>query len=195
MKIIYLLILLGLSPVFVLYIFACLISPIFRLGRCERGNEEEIFLVKDLIHSDYVFKAEQVQDIFPTTMKFVKVGWGDRKIFLELKSWGSLSVKDFLTAFFGMNESVLRVECLNELPQGNKTLKLYKWQTDKIKDHIKSSFYGKPIKKKDTYYQKGEYFQSSLNYNCITNCNNWINYGLFKSKVTNKVWCPLSFFI
>lgn len=181
-------------PILIIYAFICLLSPILIIGCRKEGCEEEIFIVRDWVHSDYLFKSEQVKDLFPTKMNFVKVGWGDRRIFLELQSWSQLSIQDFLSAFFGMNDSVLRVEYMDEAPKGIKRLKVYRWQIDVIKKHINNSFSGAPIKKDPTYYQKGEYFNSSLNYNCITNCNNWVNRGLFISRVTNRIWSPLSFF-
>ena len=37
--------------------------------------------------------------------------------------------------------------------------------------------------------------KSNLKYNCITNCNNWINTGLRLAKISNKIWCPLTFWL
>lgn len=44
-------------------------------------------------------------------------------------------------------------------------------------------------------HQGGVFYESGLRYNCLTNCNNWVNLGLRKAGLTNRVWAPLSFWI
>jgi len=196
MQAIYFIIALILSPVFVFYLLLCAFSPlIVRFRKLEKGGEEEVYIVKDAIHSDYIFKAEQISSVFKTESKFIKVGWGERKIFLETRDWSSLKLESFLMAFLGMSESVLRVEQIDELPDKLKTIQLNSCQLAGLLTHIKKSFYGETIEKLPTYYKKGEYYKSRLHYSCITNCNNWVNRGLFTVRATNKVWCPLSTFV
>lgn len=184
-----------LSPIFLIYVTLGLLSTLLRFGKVVKGCDCKVALVKDFIHCDYVFASEDVKDLFPTNSKFVKVGWGDRKIFLETRSWSDLKALDFLKAFFGMNPTVLRVDYLNEIPHPNKSIDLNTSQMNLLTNHIRKSFYGDPIKKETNYYNKGEYYNSKLQYSCITNCNNWINRGLYLSKATNKVWCPFSFML
>ena len=132
--------------------------------------------------------------MFETQKKYIKVGWGDRKIFLETQSWTNLKIKDFLFAFFGLNSTTLRIEHLEELPSC-KIININQNQLNVIKNHIKKSHNGKLIKKKKEYYQNGDFYESNLNYNCITNCNNWVNVGLRLSKISNRIWCPITYWI
>jgi uncharacterized protein (TIGR02117 family) len=196
MKTIYFIAALLLTPVFAFYLLLCALSPLLvRLKSKKKSDEEEIYIAKDPVHSDYIFRADQISSIFKTKSKFLKVGWGDRKIFLETKNWSSLKLEDFLRAFLGMNQSVLRVEQMNSLPDKLKTIRLSSKQLSGVLQHVESSFYGEPIEKLAGYYEKGDYYKSKLNYNCITNCNNWVNRGLFNVGATNKIWCPLSFLV
>lgn len=182
-------------PIFFIYIVVGSILSLIKIREVEKGNGFKLYVSKDLIHSDYIFEADSLKEFFPTNNKFIKVGWGDRKIFLETKEWKDLKIVDFLTAFFGLNTTVLRVEYIDEVPMNSKELDINERQLSVLKTHIRESFYGSPIEKKPNYYQKGDYYKSKLRYNCITNCNNWINYGLYMAKLTGRIWCPFSFLI
>ena len=182
-------------PLFIIYFFICFTIPVIKIGKVTNKGNIKLHIYKDTIHSDYVFESEYTQDIFPTQEKFTKIGWGDRKIFLETQSWDKLKLKDFLFAFFGLNHTVLRVDFLQEIPSRCRLLYIDDQQLRVIKEHIRSSFENKIIQKKSDYYQYGIFYESKLNYNCITNCNNWTNLGLRRAKLSNRLWCPLTFWI
>lgn len=184
-----------LIPLFLFYLILCFIFPVFKIGKIIKGKGIKIYIFKDYIHSDYIFESILFKDVFNCKDKFIKIGWGDRKIFLETKSWNDLKLIDFIQAFFGLNETVLRIQFLEKLPENLKEIEINKNQLEILKKHIKNSNNGRTIDKKETYFQDGDYFESELKYNCITNCNNWINYGLRLAKVSNRIWCPLTFWI
>ena len=183
------------SPILALYLLICLTSPFIKVGQTKPGNGIKFHIVRNMIHSDYLFDSKLWKDMFPTKGKYVKIGWGDRKIFLETKTWNDLRIKDALTAFFGLNKTVLKVEFMEEIPSGSKPMEIDERQLAVIKEHVKYSFRGKPIEKKATHCQTGDYYESDLRYNCFTNCNNWVNYGLYLGRATNRIWCPFSFWI
>jgi hypothetical protein len=191
--------LLFLAP-FLIYVPLCLLSillryPFFLEKQTGRIN---LFVIKDNIHSDLVFESKYWQGLFNTDKKYVIIGWGDRKIFLETSSWDKLKFFDFIKAFFGLNKTVVRVEYVDELPK-NKKIKKYKINKSKLsvlKNYVLGSIDNfKKIKKIKTYYQKGDFYSSSLKYSCIYTCNNWINIGLRKINLSNKIWCPISFWL
>lgn len=182
-------------PLFVFYFICCFIFPLIKIGKNKTGGNIKIYILKDAIHSDYIFESILLDDLFPNNKKFTKVGWGDRKIFLETNSWKNLKIKDFLFAFFGLNETVLRVDFLEEIPKKLKKINVSYEQFLEIKKHIICSYENKKIEKKHSYFQIGDFYKSNLKYNCVTNCNNWINQGLRKAKASNRVWCPLSFWL
>lgn len=182
-------------PIFFLYFLICLIFPWIKIGNIKTGGKITIYIVKDNIHSDYIFESKFFKDVFKSKKRFIKIGWGDRKMFLETKTWNDLKIKDFLFAFFGLNESVLKVEFLEKLPNKIKKIKINQQQLDIIKIHILNSFENEIIKKIPGYVESGDFYQSNLQYNCITNCNNWINTGLVKAKISNRLWCPLSLYL
>lgn len=192
MKAIYLIIAICLLPLFALYLALCFLSPLLHFGRTRRGKGVSIYIVGDLIHSDYIFPSQTFEE-FPFGGRYVKVGWGDRKIFLETRTWGELKVENFLRAFFGLNSTVLRVDFLDDIPKGAKKLEIGRDQLEIIKDHVRMSFRGDPIERRPEDYQGGIFYESELNYNCITNCNNWVNRGLWLAGITNRLWSPLSF--
>lgn len=195
MNLIYIFLFLYFLPIFILYLIICTISPCIKVGDVKPGKGINLYIVKDIIHSDYVFESKDISNIFPSNKKFTKIGWGDRKIFLETKRWSDLKLIDFMMAFFGLNQTVLRVEYLDEMPSDFKKIDIDERQLEVLKIHIKDSYYGDIIVKKPNYYEKGDFYRSKLKYNCVTNCNNWVNYGLYLGRVTNRIWCPLSLFI
>jgi len=182
------------SPIFLLYFILCFFLPLIKFGKIKKSKGVKIYIVKDAIHSDYLFESE-LKDFFPSDKKYTKVGWGDKKIFLETQSWKDLKAKDFVSAFFGMNNSVLRVQFLDEIPKDSKEIEIDNDQLETIKNYIKRSYNGNLIVKRKEYYQIGDYYESDLNYNCITNCNNWVNVGLRLARVSNRIWCPLSLWV
>lgn len=181
-----------LLPLFIFYLVLCLLSPLVRFGGVRKGKGCVIYIVGDLVHSDYLFSSYEFPE-FGMHKRYVKVGWGDRRIFLETRTWGELKMEDFLRAFFGLNPTVLRVDFLDELPEGAKRLEVGRDQIEILKDHVRGSFRGVPIVRRSEDYQGGVFYESDLSYNCFTNCNNWVNKGLWLAEVTNRVWSPLSF--
>lgn len=148
-------------------------------------------VVGDLIHSDYLFEASDMPE-FGASEGYVKVGWGDRRIFLETRTWGELRTIDFLRAFFGLNPTVLRVEFLEGVPLGARRVEMGRDQLEVLKAHVRASFRGSPIERRPCDYQGGVFYESGLGYNCVTNCNNWVGRGLRLAGVTNGLWTPLS---
>jgi len=191
--------LLFLAP-FLIYVPLCFLSVLLRYPFFLEKNNGNItlFIIKDSVHSDFVFESKYWKGTFNTSKKYVIVGWGDRKIFLETSSWGKLKFFDFIKAFFGLNTTVVRVEYVDELPKDKKIkkYKINKSQLLVLKNYVLGSLKDlKKIKKLKTYYQKGDFYSSSLKYSCIYTCNNWINIGLRKIGLSNKIWCPISLWI
>jgi hypothetical protein len=184
-----------LSPLILAYLAICFTVSFVRVGEEMPGKGVKFYIAKDLIHSDYLFESQMWEEMFEPKGRYIKIGWGDRRIFLETKTWADLNATGFLTAFFGLNKTVLRVEFLENVPNNSKPMEIDEMQLAVIKEHVKSSFKGKPIEKKPTHCQTGCYYESDLKYNCFTNCNNWVNYGLYLGRATNRIWCPFSFWV
>jgi uncharacterized protein (TIGR02117 family) len=182
-------------PLFFAYAILCFTVPLIRIGDIKKGKGLRLYVVKDAIHADYLFESSLWRNEFAPKGKYIKIGWGDRKIFLETKDWSSLKIIDFLFAFFGLNKTVLRVDFLDEIPQGSTEINIDELQLEVLKIYVKDSHNERIVQKRPHYYQKGDFYESDLKYNCITNCNNWVNRGLYLSRATNRIWCPISFWL
>ncbi len=159
----------------------------------EEPKDRKVFITKDYIHSDFIFYSSEWSSIFITEKKYIVIGWGDRGIFLETKTWPELKTSNVIKAFFGLNESVVRVKFIDRLPEDYVKNKINIDQFESLKNHIMSSFLDfQEIKKEDDYCEDGIFYKSKLNYNCINTCNNWVNQGLLKSNITKRTWAPLS---
>jgi hypothetical protein len=188
------LILLYCSPIILLYSFFCFTLPFIRIGEIKKGKGVDLFVCRDLIHSDFVFKSSLWSEVFEPKDEYIKIGWGDRKIFLETKVWANLRAFDVMKAFVGINKTVLRVEFLDSVPENCVKMEIDDCQLEVIKIHVNQSFSGKLIKKQSWHCESGDFYESKLRYNCITNCNNWVNRALFVCRATNRIWCPLSLY-
>ena len=177
---------------FSIYIPVCLILSLIKFGKVKKGSGREIYTVKDLIHTDYLFESKDFKGFFEYKKKYLKIGWGDKKIFLETKDWKDLKYIDVLFAFLGINKSVLRVEHIDSLPVLANKINVDEDQLTILINHVKNSTNKILINNND---KKGDYYESNLNYNCITNCNNWINLGFRKAKISNRLWSPLVFWL
>lgn len=182
-------------PIFAIYFILALTMPMIKVGRLREGGPIRCWIHKDAIHSDYVFESSLWADVFDLSGDFVKIGWGDRKIFLETPTWDDLKIEDFMRAFFGLNKTVLRVESLYDVPARERFLDMTDEQFKKLKRHVMDSTNGIAIKKIKGYYQKGDFYESEFKYNCFTNCNNWVGSGLRKAGLANRIWFPLTIWI
>lgn len=181
------------SPIILIYLFFCFTVPLIKIGKIKENKGITAYIVKDYIHSDFIFESDYYNEIFPSKNKYIKIGWGDRKIFLETKTWKDLKTLDLVFAILGFNETCLRIEFLDTIPKNSTKIEMNKDQLEILKTHIDRSYKKKLISKKSTFYQKGDYYESTLKYGPINNCNNWVNKGLLKAKLTNRVWCPITF--
>lgn len=195
MSILNFLIILYLSPIILIYLLFCFTIPLIRFGDIKKGKGIKAYVVKDFIHADLVFDSKYWSDLFSSKGNYIKIGWGDRKIFLETKEWKDLKTINLIAAFFGVNKTCLRIEFLESIPNDSKEIELDSSQLEILKIYVNQSYNKKIIQKKPEYYQKGDYYESNLRYNCITNCNNWVNRGLFVARITNRVWCPITFWL
>jgi uncharacterized protein (TIGR02117 family) len=181
-------------PVFIIYLILAFTLPVVRFGKVKRGGTIRCRLYKDAVHSDYIFESDLWAGIFKPKGKFVKIGWGDRKIFLETRSWGELKPENLIKAFLGLNKTTLRVDFMDST-EDLYFIDMTFEQFEKIVAHVKKSTNMVPVEKLPEYYQQGDFYESDLSYNCLTNCNNWVNLGLRSAGISNRLWCPLTLWL
>ena len=120
-------------PLFFAYSILCFTVPFIKIGKINKGKGIKLYISKDMIHSDYLFESSLWKNEFDPKGKYIKIGWGDKKIFLETKDWASLKIIDFLFAFFGLNKTVLRVDFLDDIPQGSTEINIDELQLKVLK--------------------------------------------------------------
>jgi uncharacterized protein (TIGR02117 family) len=176
----------------------CLPVLMFRKMVVSNNTKNKLIIIKDKVHSDYVFESKIWKLYFPTNKKYIGIGWGDKSIYCETNSWDNLELKNIIKAFFGMNETVMHIYFFNKFPKNKeiKVININNSQLNILKKHILKSFVNfNKIKKEKHFYKKGSFYKSNLKYNCINTCNNWINTGLLLCNLSKKFWCPISFWI
>ena len=171
---------------------ALLISLYPTIATTDQETEKDL-LINELIQ-EHGFDEQYVMNIFDNTKFLPELIESISKPAEKTKTWPELKLNNIMRAFFGLNDSVMRIKFLDRLPECYQTAKIDKRQFESLKNHIMSSFVDfQEIKKEDDYCEDGSYYRSKLKYNCINTCNNWVNTGLYKSKLTTRTWAPLSF--
>lgn len=199
-KIFYNILFVLLIPLFIFYILICFILPFFSFKKIKfsKRAKNKLWIIKDKVHSDYVFESKIWQKYFPTNKKYIGIGWGDKTIYCETARWADLKTENLIKAFFGKNKTVMHVYFFDKFPKNkqSRAININNNQLNILKKHILISFKNfSKIKKEKHFYKKGSFYESEVVYSCINTCNNWINLGLLKCDLSTKFWCPISFWV
>lgn len=173
-----------------------------------------IFIRTNEIHTDFVvpvndeatgidwrplFPADRFTKRDVTRDKYVAIGWGAQKFFIETPTWGDLTLYNFCRAMFWPSPSVMHVEYMPN-PQPGPNMREV-WITREnyrvLSEHLRSS-----CGEKDesgavqtitelTYGKSDRFFASDGTYHLFNTCNQWTGRGLAKIGVPTGLWTPL----
>lgn len=199
-KVFYNILFIFLIPILIFYILICFCLPFFSFNKINfsKKTKNKLWIIKDKVHSDYVFESKIWREYFPTNKKYISIGWGDKTIYCETAKWEDLKTENLIKAFFGMNSTVMHVYFFDKFPKHkqSRVINITNKQLSILKTHILKSFKSfSKIKKEEHFYKKGSFYESEIKYNCINTCNNWVNLGLLNCGLSTKFWCPISFWI
>src|SRR5690606_20882086 len=157
----------------------------------EKNGEYTVYLTSGQIHTEFVFDLQSspidwpafipVESINPslTNIRYISIGWGDRRFFYELLDWSDLTFDLAFSALFLPGESAVHVEYASELNSALKhyPLKLNAEDYQKLFSFIKSSFALKDgrVQKIDefNYYENDRFFHGTGSYHLFNTCNMW----------------------
>lgn len=129
----------------------------------------------------------------------IGIGWGDKAIYLDIETWGDLTLKMGLATLFLPTPTILHVTAYDQLP------------TDKLKvRHTKISsiqyvqlcqfivtYFKKDAQEKVLlienagYTPKDNFYHAIGKYHAFKTCNTWVNQGLKKIGIRTASWSPL----
>jgi uncharacterized protein (TIGR02117 family) len=132
--------------------------------------------------------------------EWLAFGWGDKRFFLETKTWSDLRVPVALQAMFWLGTSAMHVECVYEpdgwMPSGK--LSLTRGQYRDLCEYIRSSLrrdeHGALMRIDALGYGDLDcFYEATGRYSLINTCNEWIGAGLRRVGARTGVWTPFDF--
>jgi len=170
----------------------------------------EILLVNNGVHVDLIIPLDE--SCFPMrpwlgegnyrsnpqNYSHAMVGWGNRKFYLETKTWGDLKLSNVLYAFCGLGETTVHVDLMDGYlfrmtTERQRLIRLSPPQFQALCTHIvatlKKDKEGGPIPIAcEPYGNSDSFFEGVGNYHIFRTCNVWVAEGLKVAGVRVGVW-------
>lgn len=127
----------------------------------------------------------------------VAIGWGDRAVYLEARTWADLHFKTGFLALLGLNGAALHVEFGSDPVTGDGMLPiaLSDEALRRLADAVLASFVrdtrGAPILIPGAGYGKADaFYEARGRYTPFHTCNEWARSVLAQAGVRMPVWSP-----
>lgn len=131
--------------------------------------------------------------------KYVAIGWGNRRFFVETPRWADLKISAVFGALFWPSESVVHVEYLYDVAPGAnmREVQLTREQYRLLCEFVAASL--GPTDSQDyavpattvTYNNFDRFYTSPGKYHLFNTCNQWTGRGLKRAGAPTGVWPPL----
>ncbi|MBG88463.1 MAG: TIGR02117 family protein [Verrucomicrobiales bacterium] len=169
----------------------------------------EIFLWSNGVHVDLVVPRRT--DLFDwsawcpashvkgrMTGPWVAMGWGNRRIYLEVPEWEDLTLGVALESVFIPGATVMHVSNVWDIQAASRTRRivLTRKQYRRLVEHIQSGFALQPsgIPERIGEFSYGDhdaFYEGNGKYSAFLTCNEWSASGLRKAGVKVGRWTPL----
>ncbi len=203
-------ILFGGIAIYCLFMIIGTLIPINRKYKPEDSGID-IYLSTNGMHTDFILPTitsvydwtkvinQQYFQLSPESLSFLGVGWGDKAIYLDIPTWGDLTLKMGLNSLLLPTPTILHVTAYDALP--SEKLKIEKItvsssQYAQLCDFILSYF--ARDEKEDVrliegagYTENDVFYHANGVYHAFQTCNIWINKGLKTIGVRTTLWSPL----
>lgn len=131
---------------------------------------------------------------------YALIGWGNRRFYLETQTWDDFKLSNALSALAGLGETVVHVDCLEELPRSSEScrrIRISKEQYRALCESVKSSFAGGEARNprripNPAYSQTDAFFEGTGAYHVFNTCNVWTGRNLQKAGVRVGWWTPFA---
>lgn len=172
-----------------------------------------IFIRSSDIHTDFVMPISlsdppvDWSKLFPehhfpkrlAGAKYVAVGWGSRRFYVETPTWADLKVATLLEALFTPSESVLHVEYLWDAAPGPTMdeVLLTREQYQELAAFVLATVGetdergAAALATEVSYGDYDHFYLSRGRYHLFNTCNQWTGRGLSQAGVPTGIWTPL----
>lgn len=181
-------------------------------GFVEPADGTEIFVFTNGVHAGLAVPLSSaggnLAELFPPPPGsagreiFVMVGWGDRRVYTQTRTWGDLSFTSVALALLGSNDTVVHVEHIAR-PKASEhfvPVRLSAEAMGRLVAHIRASLLGngggRPVLLPGVDHGRLDVFYVGTGrYTAIYTCNEWVRAGLAAAGVRTAVWAPLDWAI
>lgn len=169
-----------------------------------------VFVYSDNFHSEFFLPVVNDQMDWSKTFgdgffqadiepyKYLAIGWGDRKFFVETPTWDDFNTATALRAFFWPTDTTLHVTYQRTPLEGEFVRQViltedqYQALVSYIDQFIERDSDGNPIQLPNTgYTQKDTFFKSNGSYHIFWTCNAWVNQGMKQVGIRAPLYTPL----
>ncbi len=187
-----------------------LLIPIHR-GFKPLQNGVNLSISTNGMHTDFILPAKNKVfdwttfidannfDLTITAETKLGIGWGDKAIYLDIETWGELTIKMGLATLFLPTPTILHITAYEALP--TDTLKVQKTfisnaQYLKLCQFILAYFNTNSLEKPTLiegagYTPNDNFYQAIGKYHAFNTCNTWVNKGLKKIGIRTALWSPM----
>lgn len=126
------------------------------------------------------------------------IGWGDRKFYLETKTWSDVKVRNVLSAFCGLDATAMHVQWVSGNPQQDarcRSLVLTPEQYRALCDFMLASFHRDAASRAvridaPGYFDSDAFYEAEGRYSALRTCNTWTGNALATGGVRVGRWTP-----
>ncbi|RVU03109.1 TIGR02117 family protein [Mucilaginibacter limnophilus] len=195
----------------VVYLLAALLLSVIPLkAEPETGNDIDIFMLTNGVHTDIAVPirdrqinwADEIKFDYTagkdTNARYVALGWGDRAFYLETPTWADLKFSIAFKAAFGLGRSAIHATFYKQLRESKNSvrIKLNNKQYHRLIDYINKSFVRDKeghiinIENKNPAVDFDAFFEANGRYSIFYTCNTWVNQALKRCGQKACIWTP-----
>ncbi|MES2629322.1 MAG: TIGR02117 family protein [Bacteroidota bacterium] len=192
------------------FVVAFILARIPVNGEAETGDDVEVFLLSNGVHTDIVVPvtnqwmdwttviSRKDTEAADTSLKYVGFGWGDKGFYLQTPTWSQLKVSVAFKALFGLSSSAIHATFYDRLHESDrcKRIRMSKENYIKLVRFIGRKFQTVVDKKgiyisTDANYGKHDAFYEAKGvYSIFYTCNTWTNDALKLTGQKAALWTP-----
>ncbi|HYM32932.1 MAG TPA: DUF2459 domain-containing protein [Candidatus Cybelea sp.] len=165
----------------------------------------QMAVVANWFHADLIFpvagEGYDWRDVFglPSDARYVALGWGDRRFYLETPRLGDLKLSTALLALSGLDDAVVHVTWLADLPDGPDVhgISATPEQAAILAHYAARALVlgadGRPDAVPDRAYGSADaFYPATGHWSPFLTCNEWLARGLREARIRTGRWAPFA---
>lgn len=133
--------------------------------------------------------------------KYALFGWGNRRFYIETRTWEDIKLSNSLAALTGLGETVMHVDVLDQLPKSSprcRRIRISEKQYGTLCESLQQSFARNDDHRPNripgvSYRTSDAFYEGTGSYHLFNTCNVWSGRNLQKAGVQTGWWTPFSF--